>query len=128
MTKNYYKKFYFLAALYDLILGFGFLFFYKPIYAFLKMNLPNNPAYLTFCALFVGIYGVLLFMISKNITASKNMIIYAILIKIGFTSVILYYYFIWGKEYVDFPFQVLAIIDFAFALLFIQSLKFFKKL
>ncbi len=59
-------------------------------------------------------------------TASKNMIIYAILIKLGFTSVILYYYFLWGKEYIDFPFQILAIIDFAFALLFIQSLKFFK--
>ena len=115
-----------IAALYDFILGFGFLLFYKIIYKVLGMNLPENPAYLSLCAAMIGIYGILLFMIYKNPEKSRNMILYAILIKFAFVAVVLYYWLFVGAEYVDVPFRIIAGIDLVFGLLFLNSLKIAK--
>ena len=126
MERGYYKKLYLVAALYDLILGFGFLLFYKTIYKVLGMNLPENPAYLSLCAIMIGIYGILLFMIYKNPEKSRNMIIYAILIKFAFVVVVLYYWLLVGSGYVDVPFRIIAGIDLVFGFLFLNSLKIAK--
>ncbi len=126
MGAGYFKRLYLIAALYDLILGFGFLLFYKIIYKVLGMNLPENPAYLSLCAIMIGIYGILLFMIYKNPEKSKGMIVYAILIKFAFVAVVLYYWLFVGSEYVDVPFRIIAGIDLVFGLLFLNSLKIAK--
>lgn len=127
MKEGYYKGLYLLAALYDIILGFGFLFFYKIIYDVLGMNLPSNPAYLSMCAMLIGIYGILLFMIYQDPKNSRKGIIYVSLIKFGFVAVVLYYWLFMGNEYVDLPFRILAGVDLIFGLLFLESLKFAKK-
>ena len=98
MKEGYYKGLYLVGALYDIILGFGFLLFYKIIYDVLGMNLPPNPAYLSMCAMMIGLYGVLLFMIYQNPRNSQKMIIYASLIKFGFVTVVLYYWSFMGAE------------------------------
>ena len=126
MKRGGYKRLYLIAALYDLILGFGFLFFYKIIYKVLGMNLPENPAYLSLCAALIGIYGILLFMIHKNPENNRITIIYAILVKFAFVAVVLYYWLIIGSNYVDIPFRIIAGIDLIFALLFLKSLKIAK--
>lgn len=127
MKRGYYNGLYLIAALYDLVLGFGFLLFYKTIYKVLGMNIPENPAYLSLCAIMIGIYGILLFMIHKNPEKSRNMIIYAMLIKFAFVAVVLYYWLFVGSGYVDVPFRVIAGVDLIFALLFLDSLKIAKK-
>jgi len=127
MKEGYYKGLYLVGALYDIILGFGFLLFYKIIYDVLGMNLPSNPAYLSMCAMMIGLYGVLLFMIYQNPKNSRKMIIYASLIKFGFVAVVLYYWFFMGVEYVDMPFRILGGADLIFGLLFLESLKFAKR-
>ena len=126
MEREYYKRLYLIAALYDLILGFGFLLFYKIIYKVFGMNLPENPAYLSLCAIMIGIYGILLFMIHKNPENNRITIIYAILVKFAFVAVVLYYWLIIGSNYVDIPFRIIAGIDLIFALLFLKSLKIAK--
>ena len=127
MKEGYYKGLYLVAALYDIILGFGFLLFYKTIYNVFGMNLPSNPAYLSLCAMLIGLYGILLFMIYQDQKSSRKMIIYSSLIKFGFVAVVLYYWFFMGVEYVDMPFRILAGVDLIFGLLFLESLKFAKK-
>ena len=127
MKEGYYKGLYLVAALYDIILGFGFLLFYKTIYNVLGMNLPPNPAYLSLCAMLIGLYGILLFMIYQDPKSSRKMIIYSSLIKFGFVAVVLYYWFFVGLDYVDMPFRILAGVDLIFGLLFLESLKFAKK-
>lgn len=127
MKEGYYKGLYFVGALYDIILGFGFLLFYKIIYDILGMNLPSNPAYLSTCAMLIGIYGLLLLMIYKDPKNSRGMIIYASLIKFGFAIVVLYYWLFVGADYVDMPFRLLAGADLIFGLLFLESLKFAKR-
>lgn len=127
MKEGYYKGLYLIGALYDIILGFGFLLFYKIVYNVLGMNLPPNPAYLSMCAMILGIYGILLFMIYQDPKNSRKMIIYSSLIKFGFVAVVLYYWLFVNPEYVDLPFRILAGIDLIFGLLFLESLKFAKK-
>jgi len=123
MDNIYYKRLYLVSALYDFILGVSFLFFYKDIYKLTGMTLPENPAYLTFCATTIMLFGVLLFMIYLNLDGSRRLVIYAILVKFAYIGTVLYYYFLVGSDYVDTPFLIFAIFDFIFALLFIKSLK-----
>jgi hypothetical protein len=123
MDNIYYKRLYFVSALYDFILGISFLFFYKNIFELTGMNLPENPAYLTFCAVMIMLFGILLFMIYSNLDGSRRLVIYAILVKFAYIGTVLYYYLLVGSDYVDAPFLIFAIFDFIFALLFIKSLK-----
>ncbi len=127
MKEGYYKGLYLISALYDFILGIAFLLFYKTIFGITGMNLPRNPAYLTFSAAIIALYGVLLFMIYLNLNGSRRLVIYAILVKFAYVGTVLYYYLLVGPAYVDAPFLIFAGFDFIFALLFIESLKFIKK-
>jgi hypothetical protein len=127
MNKSYYKLLYLTASLYDTILGFMFLFFYKYIYQLFNMNIPSNPAYLSFCAAFIGVYGLLLFMIYRDIDNSRKAVIFSIFVKFAFFSVVMYYWLFVGSNYVDAPFRIFAFIDLIFGILFIESLKFIKK-
>jgi hypothetical protein len=127
MKERYYKGLYLVSSFYDIILGFGFLLFYEFIYSILGMNLPTNPSYLSMCAMLIGIYGILLFMIYQDPKNSRKMIIYASLIKFGFSIVVLYYLLFVGTEYIDVPFMILGVIDLIFGLLFLESLNFAKK-
>jgi len=127
MKTTYYRSLYLVSALYDFILGISFLFFYEPIFRILGMNLPENPAYLTFCAAMIALFGILLFMIYLNLTGSRRLVIYAVLVKFAYVGTVFYYYALVGSEYVDMPFILFAIFDFIFAILFIESLRFIKK-
>ena len=127
MKEKYYKSLYLIGSLYDILLGFGFLLLYKPIYALLGMNLPDNPAYLSCCAMLIGLYGILLFMIYKDIKNSRNMVIYASLVKFGFFGVVVFHYFFTGSRFIDLPFRILAGADLIFGILFLESLRFIKK-
>lgn len=121
--ESYYKILFLVSALYDFILGFAFLFFYKQIFALLRMNLPENPSYLTFAALTIMFFGVLLFMIYLDLKNSRRMILYAIFFKFSYIATVIYYYVVVGKAYVDFPFRLFAFFDLIFALLFLESLR-----
>jgi len=126
MKQDYYRGLFLIAGLYDFILGISFLFFYKEIFFLTGMNLPENPAYLTFCAILIALFGILLFMIYSDLNNSRRMIIYSILIKFGYVSTVLYYYFLVGKDYVDAPFLIFAGFDLVFAILFLESLRFVR--
>ena len=122
----YYKGLYLTAAIYDFILGIAFLFFYKSIFKITGMNLPPNPAYLTFCAAMITLFGILLFLIYLDLEGSRRLVIYAILVKFAYVGTVFYYYILAGPSYVDAPFLIFAGFDLIFALLFIESLRFLK--
>ncbi len=126
MKRNYYRGLYLIAGLYDFILGLSFLFFSRYIFQITKMNFPENPAYITFCALLITLLGILLFMIYSDLEHSRKLVIYAIMIKFAYIGTVLYYYLFIGKDYVDFPFILFAGFDIIFTLLFIESLKYLQ--
>ncbi len=121
--RNYFKGLFLISAIYDFVLGIAFLFFYKQIFNLLGMNLPENPAYLTFSAIMITLLGILLFMIYLKLEGSRRLILYAIFIKFAYIGTVLYYYLFVGTDYVDAPFLIFAGLDFIFALLFIESLR-----
>ncbi|MBT3405292.1 hypothetical protein HN832_04930 [archaeon] len=124
---GYYRFLYLIAAIYDFSLGISFLFFYKNIYNFLGMNIPQNPSYLTFSALMITIFGILLFMIYFDLENAKKLIILAILIKLSYIGTVVFYYLLVGADYVDMPYRIFAFLDLAFAILFFESLRYIKR-
>ena len=127
MNTKYYRGLFLVSALYDLILGLAFVFFYQPIFKLLSMNVPENPAYLTFSALMIALFGVLLFMIFLKIEGSRRLVLYSIGVKFIYIGTVLYYFLLVGRDYVDLPFIIFAGLDFIFACLFIESLRFIKE-
>ena len=125
--EKYYKGLYLVGALYDFILGLAFLFFYVAIFEMLGMNLPKNPAYLTFCAVMITLFGILQYMIFLKLDGSRRLVLYSIFVKFAYVGTVLYYYLLVGPAYVDAPFLIFAGFDIIFALLFIESLRFIKK-
>jgi hypothetical protein len=127
MKRGYYKGLYLVAALYDLVLGAVFLMFYKPLMETFEIPIPSNPAYLSASAMFIFLFGVLLFLIYLKPEGSRRMVIYSILMKIGYSSVVLYYLVTRGFDFVEWPFLMFAGLDILFALLFAESLRFIKE-
>ena len=57
-TEASFRPFFLLAAVYDGLLGAGFLFFAGPIYAALGAPPPADPVYLRLIAAFVAVQGL----------------------------------------------------------------------
>ncbi len=127
LERGYYKGLYFVSALYDLVLGFMFLFFYEKILDFVDMPIPDNPAYLAASSMFIFIFGILLFMIYLKPEGSRRMVIYSILFKFGYISVAVYYLITRGTDFVKWPFLTFIVCDIIFAAFFIESLRFIKE-
>lgn len=127
MKRGYYRGLYLVAALYDLILGAVFLLFYKPLMETFEIPIPSNPAYLSGSAMFIFLFGILLFLIFLKPEGSKRMVIYSVLMKIGYTGVVVYYLITRGFDFVEWPFLLFGGLDILFALLFLESLRFIKE-
>ena len=123
----YYRGLYLIAAIFSFVSGIGFLFFYKFIFNLTAMQIPENPSYLTFSAAMMVLFGILIFMIYKDLNNSRKIVIYAIFVKFAFAGTVLYYYLTLGSYYVGTPFLIFGAVDFIWALLFIESLRFIKK-
>lgn len=88
--------------------------------------IPGNPAFLSASAMFIFIFGIGLFLIFLKPEGNRNMVIYAILFKIGYIGVIGYYLVTRGTDFVEWPFILFGVLDSIFALLFLESLRFIK--
>jgi len=118
--EKYYKGLFLIAALYDLILGIAFLFFYKILYLFLNIPLPENPAYLSLSAMFVFVIGIGYYLIYLDIYANRDLAKLGVIYKFAYAA-IAFYYLIFGAV-PHFIFIVFALIDLVFAFLFIEFL------
>ena len=125
--RGYYKTLYLIAAIYDWILGFGFLFFYKPLFEIFGIVIPNNPAFLSAATLFIGLLGFILFWIYRDLDNSRRLVQYAIMFKFSYISVVLFYFITRGSDFVETFFLVFVGFDMIFAILFIESLGYIKK-
>lgn len=118
IRKNYYKKLFLVAALYDFILGFIFLFFYKPIFRILEISIPADPSPLSLSAAFVFTLGFAYYLIYKNIEGNFDLVKVGIFYK--FTYVLIsFYYFIFGSV-PHMIFVVFGLLDAVFLILFLE--------
>jgi peptidoglycan/LPS O-acetylase OafA/YrhL len=101
-----------LTAVYDLLLGFIFLFCYKYAFELLGITLPTYPEYLQMSAAFVFVLGIGYLFIYLHMERNRDLWILGILYKVAYAALVYYYYFVAGTA--NPAFLYLAIIDTAF--------------
>ncbi|MFH2137380.1 MAG: hypothetical protein ABII88_02585 [Candidatus Omnitrophota bacterium] len=99
-----------IVGVYDILLGLGFIFFYKSIYAACGITLPNHPGYVFVPALFIVCGGVGEFLIAKNPLRNIDLVVVRLLMKLSFATAVLYCYFTMGIPMVFLVISILSII------------------
>lgn len=119
-TKNkLFKTLFLVAAIYDLILGIVFFFFYKNIYHYFNITLPTYPMYLQMSAAFVMAMGVGYYFIYRDIYKNIDLVKLGVVYKLVYSGLTSYFYF---KGLANITFFWFAIIDALFLILFIWFL------
>lgn len=95
-AKEFFKLFFTVIGVYDLLLGGSFALFYKNIFAYLNIALPNHPGYIFVPALFIVSGGIGEFLIAKNPLRNVDLAIVRLLMKLSFAFAVFYSYFKFG--------------------------------
>ena len=109
---------FFLAALYDGILGIIFLASPMLIFERFGVTPPNHVGYVQFPAMLLIVFAILFINIAINPIANRNLILYGILLKLSYCVLVFGYWFTSGIPVIWKPF---AICDLIFIILFIIS-------
>lgn len=123
MNKSWIKPLFYVAALYDGLLGILFLFAWRAVYQSFGVTLPNHGGYVQFPALLLIIFGALFLRIARNPVANRDLIPYGIALKIAYSGIVFWYALRTG---VPRMFVWYAWIDLVFLILFLvarQSLR-----
>ncbi len=115
-----YKAVFLVAALYDVVLGVGFFFLYKPLFDNLNIALPNNTSYIHLTAGFVFVQGIGYWFVYRNMLRNVDLVKMGIVYKVIFSAVAVYYLVI--GELLHAVFGWFAVFDGGFLLLFIAFL------
>lgn len=107
-----------LAALYDGVLGA--LFLIAPWWTFQTFNVPppNHMAYVQFPAALLIIFALIFATIARSPIANRGQMIYGILLKVAYCSIAAYYWFATDIPIIWKPF---VIGDLAMGLLFVAA-------
>lgn len=111
---------FFVAAVYDGILGAAFLFASGCVFQHYEVIPPNHPGYVQFPAALLLIFGVMFAAIAIQPVRNRNLIPYGILLKVAYCGVITYHWILTDLPNMWKPF---CIADVVFLVLFIAALK-----
>ena len=95
-SKAFFQLFFWVIGVYDVLLGGGFVFFYRNIYAYFQITLPNHPGYIYVPALFLVSAGIGEFLIARNLLRNVDLAVVRLLMKLSFASAVFYCYFKYG--------------------------------
>jgi hypothetical protein len=118
MSLKAIKVLFWVAALYDLVLGLVFGLFYQPIYARFGVELPNHPGYVQLSAMFIFVIGVGFSLVARNPRENRQIILLGILMKIGFCLVVFSHLIFGTVPPIYVPF---AVLDFLFLVSFLPA-------
>ncbi len=109
-----------IAALYDFIIGAGFLLLPEVIFSAFDVTPPNHPGYVQFPAALLMIFGLMFWRIAKNPQVYRHMIPYGIMLKIAYCGVVFGNWAMAGLPDLWKPF---AFADLAFLVLFLSAFR-----
>jgi hypothetical protein len=115
-TKSISALFY-LAAIYDGVLGFAFLLSPRTLLETFQVP-PPHPGYIQFPAALLVVFALMFLAIARSPQRNRNLIPYGVLLKLAYSGVVLRY---WLVEQIPFIWKPFAIADFVFALLFLWA-------
>lgn len=110
------KPFFVVAGLYDAILGLLFLIIPLQLFKIANISPPNHTGYVQFPALLLIIFAIMFFNIAKDPISNKNLIMYGILLKLSYCSIVFTYKIMGQMPWMWMPF---AYFDLAFLAVFI---------
>ena len=113
-----FKILFYIAGIYDAVLGVSYLFLAKPLFKVFNVPPPNHWGYIQFPALVLIMFGVMFIAIARDIRKNYGLILYGIGLKAAYSGVVFYHWMVHGIPTMWIPF---AIIDFVFMLLFIWA-------
>lgn len=94
--KTFYKCFFLVIGVYDVLLGGIFALYYRSIYEHLNIVLPNHPGYILIPALFIVSAGIGEFLIAGNLLRNVDLAVVRLLMKLSFAGAVIYCYFRYG--------------------------------
>ena len=120
--ERWYRTLFWIAAVYDIVLGVVFLFFYTPVFRFLDIEntLPVHKSYLSLIAVFLFVIGVAYMLIALgHLERNRDLITVGILYKLAYFSVALWYLISGVYPHIIF-FAVFGVADIFFAVAMIE--------
>lgn len=108
---------FFLAFLYDAVLGVAFLTSWAPIFDWLKIAHPNHPGYVQFPAALLIIFALIYLQVAWDPKRHRGLIVYGMLLKVAYCGVVFGHF---GSG-LDAAWTIFAIIDLVFLVLFIMA-------
>ena len=106
---------FYVAALYDGVLGLAFLFFGPGIFQWFDVTPPNHFGYVQFPGALLIVFALMFIAVGRDPVRNRNLIPYGILLKVSYCGVAFYYWFLYGLPGMWKPF---AIIDLLFLIFF----------
>lgn len=112
------KVLFWLAAVYDGVLGLAFLVAQRAIFAWLNVPPPNHPGYVAFPAALLVVFGLLFASVAVNPGANRNLIPFGVMLKVSYCGVAFWYWFAGGIPNMWKPW---AVLDLLFLGLFVAA-------
>lgn len=106
---------FYVAALYDGILGVAFLVAAPALFEWVGVTPPNHFGYVHFPAALLIVFALMFVAIARNPVANRGLILYGILLKVSYCAVAFYHWAVGGIPFIWKPF---AIVDLVFLVLF----------
>ena len=78
---------FFIAALYDGIIGLAFVFFWPRLFANFGITPPNHGGYVQFPALLLIIFALMFLRIARDPDANRNLIDYGMGLKVAYSGI-----------------------------------------
>jgi hypothetical protein len=120
--EKYYKTVFLIAAVYDIVLGIIFTFFYEFAFNLLGIahELPNYGAYLSLIGSFLFVIGIAYLLIFLgDLKRNLQLIIVGTLYKLAYSSVAIFYLIIGEYPHIVFI-SVFGVMDFIFFIMMLE--------
>ena len=123
-NRAFFRGFFLVAALYDLILGVAFFLLYPWVYELFGISLPTEPAYLHAAAAFVFVQGFMYLLVYRNLEGSRDLVLAGAVYKVAYIGVSFYH---WGMGTLPHPiFALFGVLDLFFLVGFLWYLRTLK--
>ena len=120
MKREWIRPLFYVAALYDIVLGAAFVAVFKPVMTHFNVPLPNHDAYVQLPAAMIAIFGVGFWFVARAPERNRDIIKLGIMLKLAYAGIILAWYARGMMPVMWVPF---AWADLAFMVLFVAALR-----
>jgi hypothetical protein len=114
-TRTAIRALFWIAAVYDGVLGLAFLVAQGAIFEWFNVTPPNHPGYVAFPAALLVTFGILFVAVARNPEANRNLIPYGMLLKVSYCGTAFWF---WFREGIPGMWKPWAIADLVFLVLF----------